>query len=323
MTVPVKDKKKISKKPEEFHEPVLLDEVVKWLVITPSGLYVDCTVGGGGHAEAILEVLAPEGRLLGIDRDEEALAFSAQRLERFHDRVKLKKGNFAELQRLLAEEGIAQAQGILLDLGVSSHQIDSPERGFSYLSAGPLDMRMDRSQSLTAAEVVNTYEEKALTRLLRQYGEETFAQRIAGAICRERERQPLQDTQRLASIVRSAVPQRFQTKSLARVFQALRIEVNQELEALRTFLENSLSLVCVGGRIVTIAYHSLEDRLVKHYYRREERACVCPPDFPFCVCGKKGRARVLTKKGIRATEAETDRNPRSRSATLRVVERTA
>ena len=303
-----------------FHEPVLVEEVLHYLVSDPNGVYLDLTVGGGGHARALLERLSPDARLIGLDRDREALEAAGQRLKQFGDRVTLRQSNFRDFVRVLQELGVERVHGLLLDLGVSSHQIDAPERGFSYSADGALDMRMDRSQTLTAADIVNTYSEAELARLFRDFGEERKARQVARAVVMERKKRRIATTGALAQVVGSRFPPEQRVKSLARVFQALRIAVNDELSSLAATLERALDSLYPGGRLVVISYHSLEDRLVKDFFREQARDCVCPPHVPVCVCGHQARLRILTRRVVRPTPAEVARNPRSRSARLRAAE---
>ena len=301
-----------------YHDPVLCREAVEGLLTDPGGVYVDGTVGGGGHAEAILRRLTSSGVLFCCDADADAIGASRVRLRAFGDRARFVHANFRDLGAALRSQAVLSIRGILLDLGVSSHQIDEPSRGFSYRSDAPLDMRFDQRSGRTAAEIVNTYDVQALGALLYAYGEERASRRIARALVARR---PLRSSTELAEAVAAVCPHRFLTKTLARVFQALRIEVNGELDALRAVLEEATSLVAPGGRIVVISYHSLEDRMVKEYFRRasgaapEDRPAVLPPlEVPV-------RVRVLTRKPVRPDEQECLRNPRARSARLRIAER--
>lgn len=302
------------------HVPVLLPQVLRYLQPQSGGTYIDATVGGGGHAEAILEVSSPDGRLLGLDVDPDAIARSHHRLQRFGERVVLIQVNFAGLREIAQREGFVPADGVLVDLGVSSYQLETPERGFSFLRPGPLDMRMDPSLPRTAADMVNTLSEAELARLIRTYGEEPHARRIARAIVRER---PLYTTTELAALVVRVVPKRRQRRlhPATRTFQALRIAVNDELGALERALPQALEVLRPGGRLVVLTFHSLEDRIVKRFFRREASDCVCPPRQPVCTCGHQARVRVLTPRPVVPTAEEVAANPRSRSAKLRVVER--
>ena len=305
-----------------YHTPVLGPEVVTWLVGDPSGVYVDGTLGGGGHAERLLERMGERGRLIGIDRDPEAIREASVRLHRFGERVQVVQAPFWKLPRILCDLGIAQVAGVLFDLGLSSRQIDDASRGFSYLQDGPLDMRMGPDARRSAGEVINTYSQRSLVQIFRDYGEERAAPRIARAICRRREQAPLTRTSELADLIvgedRGGRPQ----KTLARIFQAVRIEVNEELDPLRGALEGAVGALQAGGRIGVLTYHSLEDRTVKQVFRDAARGCICPPRLPVCGCGRVATLKVLTRKGVRAGAEERESNPRARSATLRVAEHT-
>jgi 16S rRNA (cytosine1402-N4)-methyltransferase len=305
----------------DYHTPVLVDEVLTLLRPVPRGIYVDGTLGGGGHAEHMLALSSPDGRIIGFDQDTDALMFARTRLARFGDRVTFRKGNFSSLASALDELGIGGVQGILLDLGVSSHHLDAAGRGFSFQADAPIDMRMDREALLDAKTVVNTYGQDALSKVLWTYGEERNANRIARAIVRARERHAIGTTGELAAAVESAVGGKFLKKTLARVFQAVRIEVNRELDHLAAALRQGVDALAVGGRIVVISYHSLEDRIVKEFFRDEARTVIpsghaLVPDTP-----AEPRLRLLTRKPVEATPEESQRNPRSRSAKLRAAER--
>lgn len=306
------------------HIPILRDTVVSLLAPQRGGTFVDGTLGGGGHAEAVLERLPEGGRLYGIDRDGAAIEAASLRLARFGEAFTAIRGNFFDMKRLLAGQGIMEADGILLDLGVSSHQLDTPERGFSYHEDAPLDMRMDPSAPLSAYDVVNGYPAEALARIIREYGEERYAMRVANAIVREREKAPLDSTVRLAEIVKRAMPapaRREQQHPARRTFQALRIEVNGELAGLSDALTDAHDLLRSGGVFAVITFHSLEDRIVKQAFKTFENPCTCDPRAPICTCGKKPTARMLTKKPIVAEEAELKENPRARSAKLRAIQK--
>lgn len=306
------------------HIPILRDTVVSLLAPQRGGTFVDGTLGGGGHAEAVLERLPEDGRLYGIDRDGAAIEAASLRLARFGEAFTAIRGNFFDMKRLLAGQGVMEADGILLDLGVSSHQLDTPERGFSYHEDAPLDMRMDPSAPLSAYDVVNGYPAEALARIIREYGEERYAMRVANAIVREREKAPLDSTVRLADIVKHAMPapaRREQQHPARRTFQALRIEVNGELAGLSDALTDAHDLLRSGGVLAVITFHSLEDRIVKQAFKTFENPCTCDPRAPICTCGKKPTARMLTKKPIVAGEAELKENPRARSAKLRAIQK--
>lgn len=303
-----------------YHTPVLLREVLRALAVTPDGIYFDGTVGGGGHSEAIARVLT-SGHLFALDRDEDALAAAGERLAPYADRVTLLRGDFRDAKRIFFEQGVLSLDGALLDLGVSSHQLDDPARGFSYHADAPLDMRMDRSGGITAADVINTYTERDLSRILSSYGEERYSARIARAIVRERAREPITSTARLAEIIRSAVPPaaREDGHPARRSFQAIRIEVNRELDAIEPALCAIVPLLREGARLAVITFHSLEDRAVKRVFAQFARGCTCPPDFPVCVCGGKSRGRALPS--VTPGQEELAANPRARSARLRVFEK--
>jgi len=299
------------------HTPVLAAEVVEWLAPARGGFFVDATLGAGGHASALLEA-GPEIRLLGIDRDPDALALAAERLRPFGDRVRLVSANFGDLDEALA--GSPAPDGILADLGISSMQVDRPERGFSFRQDGPLDMRMGR-EGRSAADVVATATAEELTRIFREYGEEWMAAKIARGIVAERAVGPITSTRQLARIVANAKGSREKIDPATRVFQALRIEVNQELLALSRFLAAAVERLNAHGRLAILSYHSLEDRMVKEAFRRDSGVCSCPKRLPTCVCGARRAIRVLTRKPIVPTEAERFSNPRSRSARMRVAEK--
>lgn len=309
---------------EFSHEPVLLCECMENLAIRPEGVYVDGTLGGGGHSAAILERLGPEGRLIGIDRDGDAIAAATARLGGDR-RFTALRGNFHDAAELLGAIGVRRIDGMLLDLGVSSYQLDEGARGFSYHADAPLDMRMDRSQALTARTVVNEYSQEELARVLREWGEENWAVQIARVICDRRRAHPIETTGELVDVIDAAIPAKVRRRDgshpARRTFQALRIEVNDELRPLKQALEDAAGLLSPGGRLCVIAFHSLEDRIVKQTFRTLQHPCVCPPSFPVCVCGRRPLGRQLTGKPITASPEELERNPRARSATLRVFER--
>lgn len=303
------------------HVPVLYQETISLLAPRPGGRYIDATVNGGGHAEGILERSSPDGRLLGIDADPEAVVAAQRRLERFGDRVVLVNENFANLEQVALGLGFVPVQGVLFDLGLSSIQLAAAHRGFSFAVVGPLDMRFSPAERLTAADIVRTYSEEQLTKLIREYGEEPRARAVARAIVAERQRAPIVTTARLAEIIASVVPRRRGgIHPATRTFQALRIAVNRELEMLVAGLRQALEVLAPGGRLAVIGFHSLEDRIVKRFFAEESRACICPPGLPACVCQHKPRLEILTKKPIVPSAEEIDRNPRSRSARLRVAQ---
>lgn len=321
------------------HVPVMLEEVLKYLQPVAGGSYVDGTLGGGGHTAAILERSAPDGRVLGIDTDQQALERVRERFPELvqNGRLVLVHGNFAELARIVDEAGFVSVQGILLDLGFSSDQMESAERGFAFSAEGPLDMRLDQSQSLTAADLVNTLSEQELADIFWRYGEENRSRQIARRIVREREKGVIRTTAQLATLAAAGVPYRYKHGAIhpaTRVFQALRIAVNRELEQLEAVLPQALDVLTASmkravegesgevraGRMVIISFHSLEDRLVKEFTRREAKDCICPPGTPVCICGHKARLRILTPKPVIASAEEVSANPRARSAKLRAAE---
>ena len=306
------------------HVPVLLEEVMELLAPERGGIFVDGTLGGGGHAEATLTRMPQSGRLIGIDRDWDAVAAATERLRPFGERFQALHGNFFDLPALLASLDIGGVDGILFDFGVSSHQLDTAERGFSYHADAPLDMRMDRTAPLSARDVVNGYSFEQLCRILREYGEERFASRIADRILREREKHPIETTVELSAIVCAAMPGKSrheQQHPARRTFQAIRIEVNGELDGLRRAVDQAHDLLNPGGRLVILTVHSLEDRIVKAAFNQAAQGCTCPKDFPVCVCGKKPKVRLTPRKPILPSDEEIEENPRARSAKLRVCEK--
>lgn len=308
----------------EFHHvPVLLDQCIRELNIKPDGIYIDGTLGGAGHSSQIAARLTT-GRLIGIDRDNDALAAAGERLSPFKDRVTLVHGNFQDMARIAEDLALPGVDGILLDLGVSSPQLDQGERGFSYMTDASLDMRMNREDALTAGDVVNTWPYEELRRILYDYGEERYAPQIAGAICRRREQIPIRTTLELVDVIRSSLPPaalREKQHPAKRSFQAIRIAVNDELGAVSRAMEAAIPLLRTGGRLAVITFHSLEDRIVKSAMTEAAKGCTCPPSFPVCVCGKKPKVTVITRKPILPDEEELERNPRARSAKLRVCEK--
>ena len=309
---------------KEFHHvSVLLQECIDGLNIKPDGIYVDGTLGGAGHSSQIAARLTT-GRLIGIDRDPVALAAAGKRLEPYKDRVTLVHSNFCEMDRVLEELGISGVDGILMDLGVSSPQLDDGERGFSYMVDAPLDMRMNNEDALSAETVVNTWPQEELKRILYTYGEERYAPQIAAAICRRREERPISTTLELVDIIRSAMPPaalREKQHPAKRSFQAIRIAVNDELGSVEKAMEVSIPLLNPGGRLAIITFHSLEDRIVKTAMADAAKGCTCPPQFPVCVCGKKPKVKLISRKPIVSTPEELEANPRARSAKLRVCEK--
>mgnify|MGYP000764793312 FL=1 len=306
------------------HKSVLLQECIDALNIRPDGIYLDGTLGGAGHSSQIARRLTEGGRLIGVDRDRTALAAAKERLAPYADRVTLVHSNFAEIDAILDSLGIPAVDGMLFDLGVSSPQLDDASRGFSYMADAPLDMRMDKDDVLTAGEVVNTWPQGELRRILYDYGEERYAPQIAAAICRAREKAPVETTLELVDIIRSAMPAqalREKQHPAKRSFQAIRIAVNDELGAVSRMMQAAVGRLNPGGRLAVITFHSLEDRIVKSEMQQAARGCTCPPEFPVCVCGKKPRVRLVNRKPIVSGPAELEENPRARSAKLRVAEK--
>ena len=306
------------------HKPVLLSEVITLLTPERGGVFVDGTLGGGGHAQAVLERLPESGRLVGIDRDMEAIQFAEERLKEYGGRFTAIRGNFFEMRSLLAPLGIEQANGILLDLGVSSRQLDTAERGFSYKMDAPLDMRMDRGAELSAYDVVNGYSWEELCRVLREYGEERFADRIASRIVRARMERPVESTEELAALAISGIPAKYRGEAqhpARRTFQAIRIEVNGEISGLSAAVDEAHGLLQKGGRLCIITFHSLEDRIVKQAFRRYADPCTCEKSAPVCICGKTPTARILTKRPIICSEREREQNSRAASAKLRCIQK--
>ena len=307
------------------HYSVLLNETIENVNIKPDGIYVDGTLGGGGHAYQVASRLSEKGRLIGIDQDADAIAAAGERLKEFGDKITIIRSNYANMKEELHRIGVEKVDGIVLDLGVSSFQLDTPERGFTYRDENaPLDMRMDDRQSLTAKDIVNGYSEMELYRIIRDYGEDKFAKNIAKHIVQERAKKPIETTGELTEIIRASIPMKVQVTGghpAKRTFQAIRIELNKELEVLQNNLDDMIDLLNPGGRICIITFHSLEDRIVKTNFKRNENPCTCPSDFPVCVCGKKSKGKVVTRKPILPSEEELEVNSRSKSAKLRVFER--
>ena len=307
------------------HYSVLLEETIEHLNIRPDGIYVDGTLGGAGHASEVAKRLSEKGRLIGIDQDADAIRAAGERLKPFGDKVTIIRSNYANMKEELHAIGIEHVDGIVLDLGVSSFQLDTPERGFTYRDAdAPLDMRMDDRQSLTARDIVNDYSEMDLYRIIRDYGEDKFAKNIAKHIVAARQVKPITTTGELTEIIRESIPMKMQVKSghpAKRTFQAIRIELNRELDVLRDSLDGMIDILDDGGRLCIITFHSLEDRIVKTIFRKNENPCTCPSDFPVCVCGKKSKGKVITRKPILPGETEMEENLRSKSAKLRIFER--
>ena len=305
------------------HKSVLLNETIDGLNIKPDGIYVDGTLGGGGHAYEVCKRLGEKGSIVGIDQDAAAIEAASARLKDFGEKVTIVRSNYCDMKSKLHELGIDKVDGIVLDLGVSSYQLDTAERGFSYREDAPLDMRMDTRQKMTARDIVNDYTEADLYRVIRDYGEDKFAKNIAKHIVQARAVKPVETTAELAEIIRASIPMKFQKKSghpAKRTFQAIRIELNRELDVLRDSLDDMIDLLNPGGRLCIITFHSLEDRIVKSAFRKNENPCTCPPDFPVCVCGKKSKGSIITKKPILPSEEELEWNSRSKSAKLRIFE---
>ena len=306
------------------HKSVLLEETVNGLNIKPDGIYVDGTLGGGGHAYEVCKRLSYKGRFIGIDQDAAAIEAASDRLSDFMGKVTIVRSNYCDMKSQLQQLGIDKVDGIVLDLGVSSYQLDTAERGFSYRVDAPLDMRMDTRQEMTARDIVNDYSEMDLFRIIRDYGEDKFAKNIAKHIVMEREKGPIETTGQLIEIIKRAIPMKFQKTAghpAKRTFQAIRIELNRELEVLRDSLEDMIDMLNEGGRICIITFHSLEDRIVKGIYKKSENPCTCPSHFPVCVCGNVSKGTVITKKPILPSKEELEENSRSKSAKLRIFER--
>ncbi|MBP5152057.1 MAG: 16S rRNA (cytosine(1402)-N(4))-methyltransferase RsmH, partial [Lachnospiraceae bacterium] len=307
------------------HYSVMLNEAIEYLDIKPEGKYLDGTLGGAGHSSVIASKLKGAGKLYGVDQDSEAIEAATKKLEPFKDHVEVIKSNYRDAVKILKNLGVTGLDGILLDLGVSSYQLDNEERGFSYRFDTPLDMRMDKEASLTARDIVNTYRKDELARIIRDYGEDRFAQNIAKHIVEAREIKPIETTFELNDIIRAAIPMKIQATGghpSKRTFQAIRIECNHELDVLKDSLKEMIEFLNPGGRIVIITFHSLEDRIVKDIFKEQENPCICPPNFPVCACGRKPLGRVITKKPVLPSEKELNENSRSKSAKLRVFERT-
>jgi len=308
------------------HVSVLLNETVEGLNIKENGIYVDGTLGGAGHSSEVVRKLGSKGRLIGIDQDTEALKAASKRLEQYnkYNNVTFVHNNFHNIKFILEELDINGIDGIMMDLGVSSYQLDNKDRGFSYMQDAPLDMRMNRDSDFSAYDIVNSYEEEKLCKIIKEYGEEKFAKKIASNIVKQRQEKPVETTLELVEIIRKSIPGKFQREGghpSKRTFQAIRIEVNGELEILNKTIEDAVDKLNVGGRIAIITFHSLEDRIVKNKFRELEKPCTCPSSFPICVCGKKSKVKVITRKPIEPSEEEREFNSRSRSAKLRIAER--
>lgn len=308
------------------HKSVLLEETVDSLDIKPDGIYVDGTLGGGGHASLVCSRLSDKGRLIGIDQDADAIKAASERLAPFGDKVTIVRSNYENIASVLSELGIEKVDGIYLDLGVSSYQLDTVERGFTYREDAPLDMRMDQRNTQTAADIVNTYSEMDLFRIIRDYGEDRFAKNIAKHIVRVRAEKPFETTGELIEVIKAAIPAKVRATGghpAKRTFQALRIELNHELDVLNRSIDTMIDLLNPGGRLSIITFHSLEDRIVKTRFKNNENPCICPPGFPVCMCGKKSKGSVVTRKPIVPSEQEIEENKRSKSSKLRVFEKAA
>ena len=306
------------------HKSILLTECMDGLSIKPDGIYVDGTLGGGGHSFHILERLGERGRLIGIDQDEDAIKAATKRLEAYENKVTIVRDNYEHFQTILSTLSIPKVDGILLDLGVSSYQFDEADRGFSYRFDAPLDMRMDRRQDFTAKDLLNSYSEAELYRIIRDYGEDKFAKNIAKHIVREREKKPIETTFELSEIISYAIPMKMRVQGghpAKKTFQAVRIALNRELEVLEESIEEMIKALKPKGRLCIITFHSLEDRIVKKAFRTAEDPCICPKDFPICSCGRKSLGTVISRKAICPTALEMEENPRSKSAKLRIFER--
>lgn len=308
------------------HTSVLLEETIENLRVKPDGIYIDGTLGGGGHSYATASKLSEKGRLIGIDQDEEAVAAAGKRLEVFGDRVTIIRDNYCNARNVLRNIGIEKVDGIVLDLGVSSYQLDNAERGFSYQNDAALDMRMDTRQALTARDIVNAYSEMELYRIIRDYGEEQFSKNIAKHIVKARTDKPIETTGELNDIIKAAIPAKMRQGGghpSKRTFQALRIACNRELEVLKDSLDDFIDMLLPGGRICIITFHSLEDRIVKSAFKTNENPCICPPEFPVCTCGRVSKGKVISRKPILPSEEEIEKNKRAKSAKLRVFERSS
>ena len=306
------------------HKSIMLEETIESLHIKPDGIYVDGTLGGAGHSMEIVRRLTKGGRLIGIDQDGDAIEAASGKLEPYMDQVTIVRSNYAQMKQRLDELSIKGVDGILLDLGVSSYQLDNSDRGFTYREDVPLDMRMDQRQTRTARDIVNRYSEMELYHIIRDYGEEKFAKNIAKHIVRYREEESIETTGQLTEIIKAAIPKKVRMSGghpAKKTFQAIRIELNQELDVLKDSLETMIDLLNDGGRLCVITFHSLEDRIVKNIFRTCQSPCICPPEFPVCVCGRVSKGQVITRKPIVPSEEEQDENPRSKSAKLRVFER--
>ncbi len=314
----------INEKINFSHKSVLLDVTIEMLNIKPDGIYVDGTLGGGGHSYEVCKCLGSKGRLIGIDQDEAAINAGSEKLKEFQDKITIVRSNYSDMKQVLHNLGIEKVDGILLDLGVSSYQIDTPERGFSYRENAPLDMRMDTRNDKTAKDIVNDYSEFDLYRIIRDYGEDKFAKNIAKHIVRVRSEKTIETTDELTEAIKAAIPMKIRMNTghpAKKTFQAIRIELNRELEVLSKTLNDMVGMLNEDGRLCIITFHSLEDRIVKSNFRNNENPCTCPPNFPVCVCGNKSKGKVITRKPIIPSEQEVNDNKRAKSSKLRVFER--
>ncbi|MCR5628540.1 16S rRNA (cytosine(1402)-N(4))-methyltransferase RsmH [Eubacterium sp.] len=305
------------------HKSVLLDETIEGLNIKPDGIYVDGTLGGGGHSYHIASRLSDKGRLIGIDQDKDAIKAASERLKEFGDKVTIVRDNYTNFRKVLDDLNVEKVDGILLDIGVSSYQLDNTERGFSYNADAPLDMRMDDRQKLTAKDIVNEYDEQTLFRIIRDYGEDKFAKNIAKHIVAARREKKIETTGELVEIISGAIPKKLQKNGnpAKKTFQAIRIELNHELDVLKESIDGMIDSLNIGGRLCIITFHSLEDRIVKQKFKVNENPCTCPPNFPVCVCGKVSKGRIITRKPIVPSDEEIAENKRSKSSKLRIFEK--
>ena len=309
---------------EFVHKSIMLEEVIESLAIKPNGIYVDGTLGGAGHSSEIVKRLGEDGRLIGIDQDGEAIEAATKRLKPYKDKVTIVRSNYAQMKEVLRDLGIPKVDGILLDLGVSSYQLDNAERGFTYREDVPLDMRMDQRQTKTAKDIVNDYSEMELYHIIRNYGEDKFAKNIAKHIVQARQKAPIETTGQLIEVIKAAIPKKVRATGghpAKKTFQAIRIELNHELDVLTQSIDGMIDRLAPGGRLCIITFHSLEDRIVKTRFRTNENPCICPPGFPVCVCGRISKGKVITRKPIIPSEQEMEENSRSKSAKLRVFEK--
>lgn len=308
------------------HYSVMLNETVDGLKVRPDGVYVDGTLGGGGHADRVLLMLGASGRYIGIDQDSDAIVAASKRLEAYSDRLTIVRSNYEDMKNVVNRLGIERVDGIVLDLGVSSYQLDTADRGFSYKLEAPLDMRMDSRNTTTAYDIVNGYSEMELYRIIRDYGEDSFAKNIAKHIVRARAEKNIETTTELAEIIKNAIPAKVRAGKghpAKQTFQAIRIELNRELDVLKNTLDQMVDLLAPGGRLCIITFHSLEDRIVKNAFRKFENPCICPPGFPVCTCGAVSKGKIITRKPIVPSEKELEENNRSKSAKLRIFEKTS